>query len=408
MDEAGFAASVGAIRLATWVYGVSFAIYVLKTFLDRKSLDPVATGSAALGWILHTSALALRWLEGGLGHPPWVTFYESLVFLSWAIVTANMYGEMRFELRRTGMLALALAFLGLIVANFQSGKGIEPIQPVLQSPLFFVHALFESFAYGMFGLAAFVAVFFLIKEKVRLETMMTAAAAISGTLCALSGLPRGRLILFTWAAFGVAAAGSMVLAALPDREGKFPAGWLGQAGELVSRPKKWVRWLFALGALGAGVLFLQLLWLRFTKPELSLEHHGVGFAAIALAAFLGLLTVGLIRGYAGLEKKLRPREHLDRAIYRSAVTGFALLTVSLVAGVAWTYVSQGRYWTWGKREIWLITVWLFYAMYLHLRVADEGGTRKSAAWAAAGFLLVLAAFLGARFAVLATPFHAVG
>ena len=47
----------------------------------------------------------------------------------------------------------------------------------------------------------------------------------------------------------------------------------------------------------------------------------------------------------------------------------------LVAGGIWGYYAWGTYWLWTPKELWTSILWLFYALWLHLRLQGLDGVR---------------------------------
>lgn len=141
--------------------------------------------------------------------------------------------------------------------------------------------------------------------------------------------------------------------------------------------------LFALLALRFPVSFMPLPPILET---LWFELH------VALAFFAyALFTIGAVLG--GLYLAGRDRALLDLQ-YRAALVGYSFFSASMVTGGIWGYYAWGTYWLWTPKELWTSILWLFYTLYLHLRLKGTQG-EKIVAWAGiVGFFVMLFTYLG--------------
>ena len=141
--------------------------------------------------------------------------------------------------------------------------------------------------------------------------------------------------------------------------------------------------LFALLALPFPTLnmplppILDIYWF-----ELHVALAFFAYALFGLAALLGALF--LVRG---------GRQVLDLQ-YRAALVGYSFFSLSMVSGGIWGYYAWGTYWLWTAKELWTSILWLFYSMYLHLRLKGPGWDRTFAWLGIFGFLVTMFTYLG--------------
>src|SRR6476620_6485548 len=89
---------------------------------------------------------------------------------------------------------------------------------------------------------------------------------------------------------------------------------------------------------------------------------------------------------------LPPAASLERAAYGLNMVGFILWTFTLVAGAIWAQKAWSAYWTWDPKEVWTFVIWVVYAAYMHAR-ATAGWEPRKAMWIAlAGYVCVLLNF----------------
>jgi heme exporter protein C len=89
--------------------------------------------------------------------------------------------------------------------------------------------------------------------------------------------------------------------------------------------------------------------------------------------------------------------HYDALALAATETGCVLLAVALAAGVVWSRVSVGVWWTWDTRLTAALVCGLIYVAYLMLRRAIEEPTERATSAAVVSVL----AFLDAPLAALA-------
>ena len=126
-------------------------INIFKNEIKLEKISRVILYLLAIAFIFHTFALGLRWYVAG--HAPWSNGYESMIYISWAIVLAGMIFS------RQSILALStttiLSGITLFVAHL---SWLEPqittLVPVLKSYWLTIHVSVITASYGFLGLSA--------------------------------------------------------------------------------------------------------------------------------------------------------------------------------------------------------------------------------------------------------------
>jgi cytochrome c-type biogenesis protein CcsB len=124
-----------------------------------------------------------------------------------------------------------------------------------------------------------------------------------------------------------------------------------------------------------------------------------GDASLALASGAGILYLLQEKGIKTKSpgfffKRLPSLDLLDNVGYTCLTTGFALLTIGLVAGFIYAKAIWGRFWSWDPKEVFSVGTWFVYAGLLHLRLYSGWRGRKSAIMTLIGFFVILFTFLG--------------
>jgi len=132
---------------------------VVKPFNAMKHIMTVAWVVMILGFMVHVSAMAMRWYIGG--HAPWSNAYESIVFIAAATMVAGLVFARKspFTLGATGLLAGIT--MGVAHMNFINPE-ITNLVPVLKSYWLMVHVATIISGDGFLGLGSMLSLLVVI------------------------------------------------------------------------------------------------------------------------------------------------------------------------------------------------------------------------------------------------------
>ncbi|MEI5906343.1 cytochrome c biogenesis protein CcsA [Bacillus spongiae] len=68
--------------------------------------------------------------------------------------------------------------------------------------------------------------------------------------------------------------------------------------------------------------------------------------------------------------------------------GFMHMIV-LIFAMIWAQIAWTLFWGWDPKEVWALITWLFYAVFLHLRLSKNWQGEKSAWLAVIGFAIIM-------------------
>ena len=91
------------------------------------------------------------------------------------------------------------------------------------------------------------------------------------------------------------------------------------------------------------------------------------FELHVVLAFFAYALFGIGALLAGLFLYNRDKSLLELQ-YKTALVGYSFFSASMVSGGIWGYYAWGTYWLWTPKELWTSILWLFYSLYLHLRL----------------------------------------
>lgn len=127
----------------------------------------------------------------------------------------------------------------------------------------------------------------------------------------------------------------------------------------------------------------------------------VGVASLLIGLAFGLLA--LLQDRA-LKNKTRGRlwewiPSLDickKVSYRALAVGFSIYTIGLVAGVIWSYRTDGGFMDLRVKQIGAVTAWILFAVLLQSYVSNTYLRKRTIFISAGAFMAIVVAMLGIR------------
>ena len=162
--------STKMLSTVTFLYLLCTVLYFSFLAFRSERLGKIAGGVSWITLLIHTAAIALRWVESyqlGVGHAPLSNMYESLVFFSWCIALLNLLWEWKLKSRFLGAFTMPFAFLFIAYASLAPGISdrIDPLIPALQSNWLHAHVITCFISYASFALSCAMSVIYLMKLK---------------------------------------------------------------------------------------------------------------------------------------------------------------------------------------------------------------------------------------------------
>jgi ABC-type transport system involved in cytochrome c biogenesis permease subunit len=182
----------------TTLFTVAFILYVLAAFFylavlfsKKEKWAKPGLGLAFAGLVLHTAALLLRTFQSG--HAPFTNMYESLSFLSWAIVTAFIVIDRKAHIPRIGpYLMLIVVGLVALASSPLMPKEATPLVPALQSYWLWLHVSVTLLGEAFFAVAFVTSILFLRadsqEKKDKLDSASYRCVTVGFPLFTLGGL----------------------------------------------------------------------------------------------------------------------------------------------------------------------------------------------------------------------------
>jgi len=176
-------------RLAAYYFmlGLAFLLFlflsVFKPNINLKMIYKILFALVAIGFILHTIGLGLRWYISG--RAPWSNGYESMIYIAWTTTLAGVIFTRKSFGGLAATMILASTLLLVSMLSFLDPE-ITPLVPVLKSYWLTIHVSLEAGSYGFLMLGAIIGLINLIlmifitkTNKDRVKRIITEMSYIS-------------------------------------------------------------------------------------------------------------------------------------------------------------------------------------------------------------------------------------
>ena len=138
----------------------------LSLFRGTKNLIQLGKLSAIIANILLFFILSSRWIIAG--YFPLSNLYESLLFLTWTLLTIYLYLEFKTKSKLLGAVLLPIALLTNGFANLTLSADMQkssPLVPALQSNWLMMHVSMMMLSYGTLIIGSLLSFLFLVISK---------------------------------------------------------------------------------------------------------------------------------------------------------------------------------------------------------------------------------------------------
>ena len=148
----------GVLLFAMIAYWVN-----LSFFNDRNILSTVGKFSTIFANILLFFILCSRWIVAG--YFPLSNLYESLLFLTWSLLTIYLYVEVKTKSKLIGAILIPVALLINGFANLTLSPEMQkssPLVPALQSNWLMMHVSMMLLSYATLIMGSLLCILFLV------------------------------------------------------------------------------------------------------------------------------------------------------------------------------------------------------------------------------------------------------
>lgn len=286
----------------------------------------------------------------------------------------------------TALFSLPIAMLVIVYASMFS-RDVSPLIPALQSNWLAIHVITVTISYGILSVSTVAGLIYLLrfvdaKEKSKdafwLEVVMyfiVLVLAFILTTIVMKGIVDYKEDYFYQDKNGVDAVAEYHLPGLVTFKDSKPVVKIEGTKNDYEEVKR-----FDTG--------IEL------PPVINAQKLNTVLWSIIIGSILyGLIRLILRRTIFSIVKPLTNKVSLrlmDEICYRSVIIGFPLFSLGgLLFASIWAQIAWSRFWGWDPKEVWALITFLFYAIFLHLRLGKGWEGKKSAWLAVVGMAIIL-------------------
>lgn len=149
------------LRLAAGFIWLGLISNIFQIGNKSRQLRRMAVISSRGGWLMLSASLLTRSIA--LGHFTFTTLFDTMLFLSWVVLTIYIYFEWKQGWPALGVAVLAgLALFSVVILVLP--RDVKPLLPILQSRILTLHIVLNFAAYGAFLLSFLLALMYLGQE----------------------------------------------------------------------------------------------------------------------------------------------------------------------------------------------------------------------------------------------------
>jgi cytochrome c-type biogenesis protein CcsB len=336
--------------------------------------------AAVIGFVAHAVFIGVRWYVGG--HIPTSNMFEFMQFLGFAMMASFLGIYLIYRIPLMGAFVMPFSVIIIAYAAVFPHE-VTPLIPALQSYWLQIHVSTAALGEGAFAIGFAGGLMYLLRTVNPNEPSKSAKWLEFVMWVVLT------LVSFIVFSFCFQGAGYQAV---------FKAPVQVASGQMVEMEIKY-HMPPVVGPKNGQLLTKDRMNPWFEAPSFMKGNQ-------AARKFNTLLwsTAGGTLLYAGLRLALRRRvsaiaskwvqdlepELADEISYRAVAIGFPIFTLgALIFAMIWAHEAWGRFWGWDPKEVWALITWLFYSVYLHLRLSRGWQGEKSAWMAVIGFIIVM-------------------
>jgi len=142
---------------------------------------------------------------------------------------------------------------------------------------------------------------------------------------------------------------------------------------------------------------LQSNWIYIHTPLIFLGYAALFISFIGAIMYLIQEQELKSKHYSSRFHRLPSLEVCDDLSYKSLAIGFPLVTMGIISGALWAQSAWGTVWGGDLKILMSLFTWVIYLLLINYRLIGGWRGKKAAYLAIAGFICVLASFLGANY-----------
>lgn len=325
-----------------------------------------------IGFIANLTYFITRWIAAG--HAPVSNLFEFTAAFGMMIVGAFILIYSMYRIAALGLFALPIAVIIIAYASMFP-TDVSPLIPALQSYWLTIHVITAALGEAILAISAVAGLIWLLKnidmtkkskQRFWIEAVMYVLILVVGFIVSTT--------IFSVAYEPVEYSYVDVEGAEQTIEYTKPALFGMNESTVITEGA--MQPLIEMPALVNAKKLTTVVW--------SILIGSVLYLLLRL-----ILRKRLAEVVQPFTKKTNS-QLLDEIGYRSVLIGFPIFSLgALIFAMIWAHEAWGRFWGWDPKEVWALITFLFYAVYLHLRLTKGWQGEKSAWLALIGFIIIM-------------------
>ncbi|TSB46866.1 c-type cytochrome biogenesis protein CcsB [Alkalicoccobacillus porphyridii] len=314
----------------------------------------------------------IRWNVAG--HPPVSNMYEYMTFLGIAMGLAFILIYGIYKSNVIGLFTMPTVMLLVAYASLFP-REVEPLIPALQSNWLKIHVITTALGQGILSIGFAAGLIYLIRtldyqkpgiKTAALEWIMYSITSLVGYI--------GIRYLFKLMNYEATFAYINEFDAEAEMTYSLPALVGPNQAEMLSDGR--LQPFFNVGA-------------NIRSDDLNTVIWSFIAGAVIYLALRLILRKRIGHAIQPLLRAVKP-DQVDEISYRAIAIGFPVFTLGgLIFAMIWAQIAWTRFWGWDPKEVWALITFLFYAVYLHLRLSNGWHGEKSAWLCVIGFAIIM-------------------
>ena len=370
------------ITSAFFILLVSLVPLSLSIRNEKKKFENTAIIMTVIAFVMQLGYFVLRWIA--TGHAPVSNMYEFIATFSIMIILGYLITYHYYKTKVLGLFAIPVSLLLIAYASLFS-TDVNPLIPSLQSNWLAIHVITVTISYGILSMSAVAGLIYLLKVIPQNEKSWRARL--------LEMIMAGLVIVLVYIGTTLVMKGAL------DYSDEFM--YTDQRGETMVADyhlPSLVNYNDAIPVEHVGDNQYEQVEHFHSGISLPPVINSQSLNTVVWSVILGLIVYGIIRlilrkRLTALVKPLANKADLnlmDEIGYRSVIIGFPLFALGGIFFAAiWAQIAWSRFWGWDPKETWAFITFMFYTIFLHLRLNRGYEGEKSAWLAVIGFILIL-------------------
>lgn len=343
---------------------------------SNKKWGTIGITITIIGFISNLGYFITRWIHSG--HAPISNMFEFSTAFGMFIVGAFILIYFIYRVPALGVFSLPVALIIIAFASMFPSE-VSPLIPALKSYWLTIHVITTVIGEAILAISAFAGLVYLTKHvdmKVRSKERFWLEAVMYTLVVVL-----GFVVVTT-------------IFSSMNYEAKFSYIDKNDTAQEIS---------YNTPAL-FGMNEHELLTEGKMDPLIDMPAliNAKKLTTVAWSFIFGTVIYLLLRIILrkSISEKLQPlfknanSQLMDEIGYRAVLIGFPVFTLgALIFAMIWAQEAWSRFWGWDPKEVWALITWLFYAVFLHLRLTKGWEGKKSAWLAVIGFAIIMFNFV---------------